>query len=300
MTQGSTLRDLTPNQTLATFDLQTSNSFKPGSYFLKLRKPDRNPVFSRAYQPGDPTKLIDWKAFARNDQLLIREKQEISSGRILIAVDNSATMLWPNDETNNSLPRPMPSKFEVAIRMAFNLGFIHLSQGDQPVLALVDTASKGKIQGRKFYAQSVADLNAVFAELHDNQFDLARLPKLPSYSYETGTSWKVVYFISDGLNMQPEDLIPQTDEKFLIHLLSSLEERIDWANDDFCYYDYQIGKKEFIGSYLKERDYYLGRIKEWRAALRDKVMKGGGNYIFCTDETPISVYHRTLLNCLKR
>ena len=58
-----------------------------GTHILPLKIPTRSPDVSRKYISGDPVKFIDWKAYARSDQLVIRERNIDSSGRILVACD---------------------------------------------------------------------------------------------------------------------------------------------------------------------------------------------------------------------
>ena len=55
-----------------------------GSHYLALKQPHRMPESTRKYVPGDPVRLIDWKAFARTDQLLIREIRDEASARVLL------------------------------------------------------------------------------------------------------------------------------------------------------------------------------------------------------------------------
>ena len=105
-----------------------------GSWMMALRRPSRTPESSRLYVKGDPVNLIDWKAYARTDQLIIREQRDEASARIVIGIESTASMAWPTPDVSAALlkrgSRVPPTKIEVAVRMALNLAWIHLRQGD--------------------------------------------------------------------------------------------------------------------------------------------------------------------------
>ena len=48
----------------------------------------------RAYTPGDPTQLIDWRLYGRTDRLYIRRFQQESQLTVLLVVDGSASMYF--------------------------------------------------------------------------------------------------------------------------------------------------------------------------------------------------------------
>ena len=58
-----------------------------GNYLLNLKTPTRFPDVSRKYIQGDPVRHIDWKAFVRCDQLIVREQNVETSGVVSIGCD---------------------------------------------------------------------------------------------------------------------------------------------------------------------------------------------------------------------
>ena len=86
---------------------------------MNLRQPSRNPESSRLYVPGDPINMIDWKAYARTDQLILREVRDEASARVAVCVDLSETMRWPVDNVPGA--DRVASKAEVAIRVPLTL-----------------------------------------------------------------------------------------------------------------------------------------------------------------------------------
>ena len=74
----------------------------------------------RQYVPGDDVRHIDWKAFARHRQLVIRQFEEERDARIYILVDSS-----------QSMTRGEPAKAEVARRLAAAFGYVGMKQLDR-------------------------------------------------------------------------------------------------------------------------------------------------------------------------
>ena len=58
----------------------------------------------RIYNPGEPTKHIDWKLFAKTDKLFVKRYEEETNLRCQIIIDNSSSMLFPyKAETQSKL-----------------------------------------------------------------------------------------------------------------------------------------------------------------------------------------------------
>ncbi|MFV0346658.1 MAG: DUF58 domain-containing protein [Bacteroidales bacterium] len=49
----------------------------------------------RFYNPGESTKNIDWKLFARSDKLFVKQYEEETNLRCQVVIDNSSSMLFP-------------------------------------------------------------------------------------------------------------------------------------------------------------------------------------------------------------
>ncbi len=74
----------------------------------------------RAYQPGDDLRAVDWKAFARSDQLLVRRYQEERDLPVVLLLDTSA-----------SLDFGAPSKADWCAQAAAALALLVIDQGDR-------------------------------------------------------------------------------------------------------------------------------------------------------------------------
>ena len=75
----------------------------------------------RKYVPGDDTRRLDWRAYARNDRYYIKEFEADTNLRMCLVVDTSGSM----DFAYNGM-----SKLDYARRVAGTLAYIAALQGD--------------------------------------------------------------------------------------------------------------------------------------------------------------------------
>jgi len=78
----------------------------------------------RPYRPGDDLKYLDWKVLARTDRLYSRQFRETTSLSVMIVLDASASMNFPDARAAG------PSKFRYACIVASALAYLIVSQGD--------------------------------------------------------------------------------------------------------------------------------------------------------------------------
>lgn len=76
----------------------------------------------RKYVSGDDTRRLDWKAYARSDRYYIKEFEADTNLRAHIVMDLSGSM--------NYHPEQVESKYMRACRLAANLAYIAIKQGD--------------------------------------------------------------------------------------------------------------------------------------------------------------------------
>lgn len=85
----------------------------------------------RQYYPGDEVKHIDWKVYGRTDKYYIKQYEEETNLRCMIAVDKSASMSYASE---GNIP-----KYEYSIYLAAALSYMLIKQRDAVGLALYDT-----------------------------------------------------------------------------------------------------------------------------------------------------------------
>ncbi len=54
----------------------------------------------RHYNPGEPTRHIDWKLYARTERLYTKQYEEETNLRCQLLIDTSSSMIFPNDRFN--------------------------------------------------------------------------------------------------------------------------------------------------------------------------------------------------------
>ena len=81
----------------------------------------------RRYELGDNPRAIDWGVYGRTDKLYIKRFEEEQEIRVVISLDNSASMFLP-DETK---------KWEYARDLALGLGYVALMSQDLVSIALM-------------------------------------------------------------------------------------------------------------------------------------------------------------------
>ncbi len=84
----------------------------------------------RQYNPGDDIKHIDWKVFGRTDKYYVKQFEEETNLRCIIAIDKSASMRYAS--------KGNISKFEYSAYLAASLAYLLMQQRDAVGLALYD------------------------------------------------------------------------------------------------------------------------------------------------------------------
>ena len=76
----------------------------------------------RSYTPGDDTRLIDWKLFARTEEYFIKEFEEERSLTVHLLVDASGSMDYGEAATR---------KFDYAAKLALGFGYLTAENNDE-------------------------------------------------------------------------------------------------------------------------------------------------------------------------
>ena len=145
----------------------------------------------REYVRGDDLRRVDWKVWARQDRLYVKEFEEETSLRLALVVDASSSM----DYKSGSL-----SKYEYAATLAASLAWLALSHGDAAGCAVFDSQVRaaGPARTKRSQLASVVEvLETVRGEASKGRAT-AFLPVLKTLS-ETLPRRGLVVLISDLL-----------------------------------------------------------------------------------------------------
>ena len=137
-----------------------------GSVSGKHRSPIRGSSLEfaeyRKYVPGDDTRRLDWRAYARNDRYYIKEFEADTNLRLCLVVDTSGSMDFAyNGNPAGTDAETGLSKLDYARRVAGTLAYIAVLQGDAVGLYCAGEAFHTEIPPKR----SATHLSVVLDEL---------------------------------------------------------------------------------------------------------------------------------------
>lgn len=92
----------------------------------------------RKYVPGDDTRRLDWRAYARSDRFYIKEFEADTNLRLIAVVDVSGSMKYG--------PPGGMKKIDYAKKIAATLAFLAMQQGDAAGLSLASSKLSTEIR----------------------------------------------------------------------------------------------------------------------------------------------------------
>ncbi|GAB6165982.1 DUF58 domain-containing protein [Thermostilla marina] len=98
----------------------------------------------RQYAPGDDPRHVDWKVWARQDRLYVKQFREDTNLRCLLVVDVSASMQYGSGPLN---------KYEYACTLASSLAYLLLRQQDAVGLLAIDESVRASVPVRSKRSQ---------------------------------------------------------------------------------------------------------------------------------------------------
>ena len=282
--QTQTISDLHPSHLDEIKMMKTKTSQRlQGSYMMSLSRPNRVIETSRKYIHGDPVAMIDWKAFARSDQLIVREKKDEASAYVRIGIDLSDSMKF------SGVHRRSCAKQEVALRVALNLAHIHLDCGD---LVEVWIVHQGELKPKQRYRpRSPSDVVGIFEQMKSSNFDDRFL--LGRKSDPENQKSDQVYWVGDLLGEgDVKSFLNSGKRGCVFQTLHSDELDVDWLEPKDCYFDHGVELKEFTGEKLKLE--YSQQIKQWLESQEVKFTQIPWAYKLISNKTKIIDYFQFL------
>ncbi|MGN6135193.1 MAG: DUF58 domain-containing protein, partial [Aureliella sp.] len=113
-------------------------------------------VQHRQYVAGDDVRHVDWKVWARQDRLVIKQYEEDTNLRCALLVDSSASMRYGRGSLN---------KFDYACTLAACIAFLVLRQQDAVGSVMFDN----RIRSRVPYRTARNHLNAILTSLGETE-----------------------------------------------------------------------------------------------------------------------------------
>ena len=272
-----------------------------GSHWSPIRQTTRMPAPSRRYVHGDPIRSIDWRAWARTDQLLVRELREDASVTVEVHVEATVPMAWPDESVRGSISLSLIRKVDWAWRAACHICFGHIRMGDRVQLVVWEEDSSKTGIVRKSVrtlagAKSIRDAYIAGPEFAGSVGGGKSKSSQDARRGEEAARVGTIYWLGDVLTSPEVTRCQLARGKCgaLIHCLSSLELDIGWIDRTHCYVDQEPANKEFLGESLLAGTSYSDRIRTWQTALSSWCQEQGLTYGVFTEQSPVESYLRFL------
>ena len=223
----------------------------------------------RAYTPGDDIRRMDWRAFARLEQLVIR---------LYVAEEDLALHLLV--DTSRSLAFGAPTKLDVAKRLAAGLGYLGLAGNERvTVAAFADgvTLYEPVGRGRRRIGALLRTLDGLVAE---GTTDLAAT--VTAFLARKPRAGLVVLFSDlldpSGFERPIERLIAERHEVVVFHVLSREEEE-PLRGGDVSLVDAETGARIDVTLDADVIAIYRRRLAAFLAHVETFTRKRGVTYV---------------------
>lgn len=268
----------------------------------------------RPFEFGDPSKAIDWKAYARTDKLYVHENAVQTQKQLLFFVDASDSMTWTPEEemlkSKNSLPS-LCSKFEVALRSILHLCHLAIELDDR-VLGVVFFNQVGKTWHSRLISSE--EVQGFFSHLVQCHFSVDQIlsevtigPELSDLEIPLGTECVLFSdFLSDSHSrklMNELELKFQNNSNFWVyHTLLSVERNPSLLSSKVLLSPSpeqgveSTGKPaSFHRKFLEENQLLIQKIESWRTQLEQDCTDQRWGYQFIDELShPEILYQRQI------
>ncbi len=122
----------------------------------------------RQYTRGDEIRHIDWKVYARQDRLHIKQYEEETNLRLTLVIDRSGSMAYGDGDSN---------KFDYSASIAASLAYLALRQKDATGLITFDSAVHSTVPAKSNQQQLSRMLSVLDSVGADGRTDLPRVAR---------------------------------------------------------------------------------------------------------------------------
>ncbi len=260
----------------------------------------------RQYMPGDDTKHIDWKAYARTDRYYIKQFEEETNLNCYLLLDTSESMRHPidtetetedtQDSEENRPKQPTLTKLRYASYLIASLAYFMAKQRDAVGFAYFDEALHQYLPARS----STSHLHSILLTLETLQTAKNTRMGTPLHQIaERLTKRGLVLFISDLYDENHEEVIAGLEhlryeghEVIVFHVL---------AKQELEFTDFESGRSsealirfidaendaEIITTPQAIRESYLSNFNEFLDTYRLALRQADIDYNVITTATPI-------------
>ena len=260
----------------------------------------------RQYMPGDDTKHIDWKAFARTDRYYIKQFEEETNLNCYLLLDTSESMMHPIPETQaddattegNATGQPSLTKLRYSSFLIASLAYFMAKQRDAVGFAYFDDTLHQYLPARS----STSHLHSILLTLETLQTTKSTRMGTPLHQIaERLTKRGLILFISDLYDENHEEVIAGLEhlryeghEVIVFHVLAQQElEFADFAagrsSEALIRFIDAENDAEIITTPQAIRESYLSNFNDFLDTYRLALRQADIDYNVITTATPIDL-----------
>lgn len=252
----------------------------------------------RIYNPGESTKNIDWKVYARSDKMFTKKYEEETNLRCQIVIDGSSSMFFPEDQLNK---KGIPNKIQFSALAAAALMNLLKKQRDAFGISIFD--EEVSVHTRAKVSTTHYRLLLTYLE---------NLIKNPPQQKKTSTA-DALHQIADSVHKRSLVMIfsdmfaPGEDteamfsalqhlkhakhEVVLFHVTDKAKELdFEFENRPYIFEDLETGEQVKLQS-NQVKEYYVDQVKKFTDELKMKCLQYRIDFI----EADINAGYRPIL-----
>jgi uncharacterized protein (DUF58 family) len=238
----------------------------------------------RLYNPGESTKDIDWKVYARSDKMFTKKFEEETNLRCQIIIDTSSSMYFPVTDEKTKL-----NKLQFSALAAASLMNMFRKQRDAYGLSIFDDQVKIHTKCRSATSHYRLLLTYLDQLIKDNQLNkkTATATALHQLADNIHRRSLVVIFsdMFDDTDHQ-EDMFAALQhlkyakhEVILFHVTDKKHELdFEYENRPYLFVDMESGE-EIRLQHHQVKDIYVDKVKSYKEAIRMKCLQFKIEYI---------------------
>ena len=237
----------------------------------------------KIYNPGESTKNIDWKVYARSDKMFVKKFEEETNLRCQIVIDTSSSMYFPEDSGKN------PNKLEFSALAAASLMNLLKRQRDAFGLSLFDDKLNEHTRCKSSTTHYRLLLTYLDTLIHDKtpQKQTSATEALHQIADSIHKRSLVVIFSdmfddiehSDQLFSALQHLRHAKHEVVLFHVVDKKHEiDFEYENRPYLFVDMESGQEvKLQANHVKE--HYVSKVKAYKDELKMKCLQYKVDYV---------------------
>lgn len=233
----------------------------------------------RQYQRGDDLRHVDWKLYARSEKFYIKQYEDETNTRCMLALDTSASMAYGSKGL---------SKLDYAISVASALAYFIMRQRDAVGLLTYDDKLRDFLPARARQPHLMQLLRVLSQVQPGQQTDAAKpLGDLAA----TLTKKSLVLLISDLLQGEEATLATLRNlramghDVIVLHVMDDSELHFDF-DESSEFIDSETGEA-FITTPASVREAYLDNVNRFLDDCKKQCQRAGVDYCLLNTSEPI-------------